>query len=192
VRTDAVTQDRPESPSAAPGELELVRSFANTLDVEAETDRLGTATEARDWLIEQGVELPPGLRPGELRSLIGFREAIREAVAARGTETGAEAIAELNRIASAHAISVRLGSGGAPFAARSTGVDGFIERVLGIVATAAIDGSWERLKACPNDRCRWLFYDHSRNRSRTWCSMGVCGARSKMRTYRSRHRASTR
>ena len=58
-----------------------------------------------------------------------------------------------------------------------------------ILAAATIDGTWGRLKACPNDRCRWLFYDHSRNRSRAWCSMDLCGAQSKMRTYRARRRA---
>jgi len=37
---------------------------------------------------------------------------------------------------------------------------------------------------------RWamLVLDNSRNRSRTWCSMEVCGARAKMRTYRSHRR----
>ena len=41
----------------------------------------------------------------------------------------------------------------------------------------------ERLKICPN--CRWLFLDRSRNRSRTWCDMMVCGNRAKAsRHYR--------
>ncbi|CAN7164543.1 CGNR zinc finger domain-containing protein [Pararhizobium sp. LjRoot255] len=35
----------------------------------------------------------------------------------------------------------------------------------------------ERLKICPN--CQWLFLDRSRNRSRTWCDMTVCGNRAK-------------
>lgn len=43
----------------------------------------------------------------------------------------------------------------------------------------------ERLKICPN--CRWLFIDRSRNRSRTWCDMAVCGNRVKAnRHYRRR------
>lgn len=41
----------------------------------------------------------------------------------------------------------------------------------------------ERLKICPN--CQWLFLDRSRNRSRTWCDMTVCGNRVKAnRHYR--------
>ncbi|MEP6468748.1 MAG: CGNR zinc finger domain-containing protein [Chloroflexota bacterium] len=48
--------------------------------------------------------------------------------------------------------------------------------------------SWSRVKACRNDTCRWLFYDHSRNRSGTWCAMAICGSRMKSRAYRSRRR----
>ena len=43
---------------------------------------------------------------------------------------------------------------------------------------------WERLKACP--QCGWSFYDYSRNRSATWCSMSLCGNRLKTRAYRRR------
>jgi predicted RNA-binding Zn ribbon-like protein len=45
-----------------------------------------------------------------------------------------------------------------------------------------------RLKLC--GQCRWLFLDHSRNRSRRWCSMSECGAQVKMRRYRARRRQS--
>ncbi|PLT99390.1 hypothetical protein BMJ34_14370 [Sinorhizobium medicae] len=43
-----------------------------------------------------------------------------------------------------------------------------------------------RLKICPN--CAWLFLDRSRNRSRTWCDMAVCGNRSKARRHYRRSR----
>jgi predicted RNA-binding Zn ribbon-like protein len=39
----------------------------------------------------------------------------------------------------------------------------------------------ERLKICPN--CEWLFLDRSKNRSRTWCDMAVCGNRVKARLH---------
>ena len=50
------------------------------------------------------------------------------------------------------------------------------------------DRSWPRLKACPAEDCHWAFYDHSRNRSGTWCEMGECGNRAKARRFRERHR----
>lgn len=59
--------------------------------------------------------------------------------------------------------------------------------VLAVVAQAMADGSWSRIKACRADDCRWAYVDHSRNRSRHWCDMAVCGNRAKARRYRSRH-----
>ena len=61
---------------------------------------------------------------------------------------------------------------------------------LGMVAAvreSVIDGSWPRLRAAGRTPARGPFYDESRNRSRTWCSMQVCGNRAKGRTFRERH-----
>ncbi len=45
----------------------------------------------------------------------------------------------------------------------------------------------ERLKICAN--CGWLFLDRSRNHSRVWCDMTVCGNRAKARRHYHRERA---
>jgi predicted RNA-binding Zn ribbon-like protein len=66
------------------------------------------------------------------------------------------------------------------------GVPGFLGEVLAAVALAAHDGSWRRLKICPAGDCRVVYYDLSRNASRRWCSMEVCGNRNKTRAYRQR------
>jgi len=44
----------------------------------------------------------------------------------------------------------------------------------------------QRLRICPN--CRWLFLDRSRNGSRVWCDMAVCGNRAKARRHYNRRR----
>ena len=46
--------------------------------------------------------------------------------------------------------------------------------------------TWERLKACSRDTCRWAFYDGSRNHSARWCSMSGCGNIVKMRRAHAR------
>ena len=71
--------------------------------------------------------------------------------------------------------------------ADAPGVDGLLGRVLAVAYGAMIDGTWPRLKACRNHGCRWAFYDESRNRSASWCSMQLCGNRTKTRAYRRRH-----
>ncbi len=45
-----------------------------------------------------------------------------------------------------------------------------------------------RVRECAASECPVLFEDTSRNRSRRWCSMEVCGARAKSATYYQRSR----
>ena len=40
-----------------------------------------------------------------------------------------------------------------------------------------------RVRECGGGACTWLFLDHSRNRSRRWCSMETCGNRAKARRH---------
>jgi hypothetical protein len=42
------------------------------------------------------------------------------------------------------------------------------------------------LKRCQNPACRWLFIDRSKNRTRQWCEMGVCGNRAKAARFKRR------
>ena len=43
-----------------------------------------------------------------------------------------------------------------------------------------------RLRLCAADDCHWVFLDHSKNGSRRWCDMNVCGNRAKARRYYAR------
>lgn len=79
--------------------------------------------------------------------------------------------------------------GQAHLEAQTPGADGALGRLLLIAYEAMEHGEWRRLKACRNDTCRWGFYDHSRDRSKTWCSMEVCESQVKSRAYRARERA---
>lgn len=47
----------------------------------------------------------------------------------------------------------------------------------------------QRIRACDADTCRWLFLDTSKNGSRRWCNMKVCGNRMKARRFQQRHNA---
>ena len=71
------------------------------------------------------------------------------------------------------------------------GLDRALGTVLAVLATAAADGSWERMKVCRNDECAWLFYDRSKNRSRHWCAANPCGNLVNARAYRARQRATS-
>ena len=90
----------------------------------------------------------------------------------------------LERAADAARLSLDLS--GPSLVPRARGVDGALGRVLAVVYGAMRDGSFARLKACRNHDCRWAFYDYSKNRSASWCSMQLCGNRTKTRAYRRR------
>jgi predicted RNA-binding Zn ribbon-like protein len=66
-----------------------------------------------------------------------------------------------------------------------------LERPLWPVVHAAVElltgGPLDRVKKC--SRCRWLFLDESKNRSRRWCSMGDCGTAEKVSRYVARRAA---
>ena len=70
----------------------------------------------------------------------------------------------------------------------ATGAQGGLARLLIAVDDSRLNGTWPRLKICPADDCLWGFYDSSKNRTRVWCAMGVCGNRRKTRAYRARRR----
>ncbi len=46
-----------------------------------------------------------------------------------------------------------------------------------------ISGDWMRARQCEGKDCVLWFVDKTRNHSRHWCDMGVCGSREKARTY---------
>lgn len=46
-----------------------------------------------------------------------------------------------------------------------------------------------RVKQCAGRGCSWLFLDTSKNGSRRWCEMEVCGSRAKARAYYARRKA---
>ena len=71
-------------------------------------------------------------------------------------EAPAEAVALLDREAARATLRVSFADGLVP--ARG-GLDGFLARVFATVHEARLDGSWQRLKACPN--CHWAFWDES-------------------------------
>ncbi len=57
-----------------------------------------------------------------------------------------------------------------------------LNRAAAVSAMRLFDPAvFARTKICPT--CDWLFIDRSKNRSRLWCDMAVCGNRSKAKTH---------
>jgi predicted RNA-binding Zn ribbon-like protein len=176
---------------SAPGDLELVRVFVNTLDVENGVDELVDAGALTAWLRERKLLRGGAATRAKLVEARRVREALRVLLLANnGVSVRKEAAAALDRAARRAGLGVRFRPGGtAVLEPTAAGVDRALGRLLAVVAAAMADGTWSRLKACRAENCRWAFYDRARNRSRHWCSMAVCGNRNKARVYRRRHPA---
>jgi predicted RNA-binding Zn ribbon-like protein len=175
--------------SAAPGELELVRQFLNTHDVETGTDEIGTPAALRDWLASHGLDPGRGLAGADVEQACRLRDCLRAlALANNGESIQRGTVPALNKIAARMRLSVRFDpSGGSALEPAGRGSHAALAELLAIVFRSMAQGTWSRLKACRADTCQWAFYDHSKNRSGAWCSMAVCGNRAKARTYRRRH-----
>jgi predicted RNA-binding Zn ribbon-like protein len=52
-----------------------------------------------------------------------------------------------------------------------------------------ISDDMHRLRACEKPDCRWLFLDTSKNHTRRWCDMKICGNRMKARRFKAQHSA---
>ena len=158
-----------DSNLAAPGELELVRRFVNTRDLELGTDSLTTPADLDALLATSGST------SADVDRAIGFREALRALLLANATgePPPSEAIDTVSAIGPLRAERLRLTGDG-------------LARLLAIVVTAQADGTWARLKACPGRDCQWALYDHTRSRTRRWCAGAKCGARTRSRAYRVR------
>jgi predicted RNA-binding Zn ribbon-like protein len=163
---------RYDVPNAAPEPLRQVQLLVNSTDVENGLDWLP------DWLAERGAG-------AELERARELREALRSLVLANNgfaLERGPLRIVN----AAAARLSLRLD------ADRQVHVEANgdpLDAVVAVALAAMLDGSWGRLKACRN--CHWSFYDRSPNRSATWCSMQLCGNRTKTRAYRRRKRTTS-
>lgn len=181
---------RYDVPKAAPEPLRLVQRFVNTVDREHEREWLGSPDELEAWLRENGLDAePPNARL--LRRAHDLREALRELLVANNHDAAppADAVAIVNAVAAAGRLAPRLREDGVLSLSEPTrpSPPAPLARIVGVAFEAMLEGNWSRLKACRN--CRWAFYDYSRNRAATWCSMTLCGSRLKARSYRRRARS---
>jgi hypothetical protein len=151
---------RTNAPDLGP---ELLVAFLNTLDVEEQTDALADRAGLDAWAQAHDVE------PGDLAEARRVRDALRAVV--DGDDVDLPAIA----------LTTTCGERSVGLAARTAA-----EAAVASSVVLSIQGKLGRVKLCGGEDCRWAFYDASRNGSRQWCSMEVCGNRQKARSFRAR------
>jgi predicted RNA-binding Zn ribbon-like protein len=176
----------------APGELAFVQGFVNTTDVDSGCDDFATPEGLAAWLERHGLaRAPVAVTEAERQRAVAFREALRAwLLANNGDELANETLAILQETAGNVPLRVvYTESGTLELQPSSHDVAGALGKLQAVIFESMLQGTWHRLKACLSDTCQWAFYDASKNRSGTWCSMEVCGNRMKVRSHRHRKSA---
>lgn len=176
----------------APAYAELLCAFANTLDVDVDADppeALPDAEALTWWLRDRGLlDGDDQADGGDLSLAITLRSGLREAMVLHHERDHASPVPALDAAAAALPLHVTFDGTNPRLASALSGVRGGLARLLIAMTEAEAEGTWARLKLCAADDCLLAFYDTSKNRSRLWCSMGMCGNRQKTRNYRARQR----
>ncbi|MEV0704772.1 CGNR zinc finger domain-containing protein [Saccharopolyspora sp. NPDC050389] len=174
-------------------QAELIIAFANTLDIEDETDALADAAGLARWLVDAGLTgSTPVVTADDHARCHRFRSGVREVLGIddRRSHVLADADSVLRELPLLVSASAALQDGGPALqpAPELPVVHRAFAGLASALAVLLITGEIERIKRCPAEDCGWVFWDSSKNRSRRWCSMRVCGNRNKARSFASRNR----
>lgn len=201
-----------DSPSRA-GALDLVAyalalDFVNTSsarDTPAPLEHLREPADIVAWALRAGIvdengagQVRAALAAGDpgwrdfLGESLGLRETIYRAVTAIAAAKRPDS-ADLNAIKSACARAIAAGE---LTAANERFVWSWPQdpptmfTILGPIIMSAVglfrEADPKRLKQCGGEHCGWVFFDLSKNNSRRWCEMRVCGNRAKARRFYAR------
>jgi predicted RNA-binding Zn ribbon-like protein len=169
-----------------PAAVAVVRDFVNTTDHETGSDDLATPAALAAYLHHEGLTTAlERATTSELDLAHRLRAGLRRALEkhdARSTE-----LSSLAAVLEQLDVSLTCGATGPELTTSAPGIAGGLARIGVAAHTMAVGGDWRRLKVCSSDECGWAYFDHSKNRSRSWCEYG-CGNKIKTRSYRARRR----
>jgi predicted RNA-binding Zn ribbon-like protein len=197
----------PSQPFGSP-EARLCLDFANTVSWRGAvrpTERLPTYADLVAWLrqarlvSDREVNRLPHPMQGDggkarrfFRRAIQLRELIFRLFASvcAGEDPSPTDLATLNDWLSRALSHARIQATPAGLVWTWTFVKDPLATALWTIARSAADlltsQDSSRIRQCAGKDCRWLFLDTTRNRSRRWCEMAVCGNRAKAARHRHR------
>jgi predicted RNA-binding Zn ribbon-like protein len=170
------------------GTEELLNTYGDLIRF-AEESKLLTPMQARE--LRRTTDETAGMRV--LYACRELREAIAEAVYAgfEGREPSLEAVRVLEQQFKAARGHRRLVWEESRVEWTLTGSDPALP--LWLLALSAerlmTSDGMHKVRECGNAECRWVFLDTSKNHTRRWCDMKICGNRMKARRFKAQRRA---
>ena len=187
----------------------LCLDLANTVSDRSSdrpVDHLRTYGDLIAWARQAGT-VAPGVARALLAEAAARLEAARHALAtaldaremlyrlfaaiAAGKRPRPEDLAVLNDHVPAAFARARVAAANRTFILKADAAADDLASLLAPVIQSAVElltsADVTRLRACAADTCEWLFLDTTKNRTRRWCDMNVCGNRAKIRRFRARH-----
>jgi predicted RNA-binding Zn ribbon-like protein len=190
--------------------LDFLNSVATPVD--APVDWLDSGDGLVAWLAQADLGPAPVLRaliaqapPGELDKVAEqaralrewFRAFVRKHMGRPLTPEAIDELAPLNAILARDEkfsqVAQRRASGGARLEfetmRRWRSPESLLLPIAEALARCVCDEDFANIRACEGHRCTLIFADHTRRRSRRWCSMATCGNRAKQAAHRLRLKA---
>jgi predicted RNA-binding Zn ribbon-like protein len=190
--------------------LDFLNSVATPVD--APVDWLDSGDGLVAWLAQADLAPAPVLRaliaqapPGELDKIAEqaralrewFRAFVRKHMGRPLTPEAIDELAPLNAILARDEkfsqVARRRASCGARLEfetmRRWRSPESLLLPIAEALARCVCDEDFANIRACEGHRCTLIFADHTRRRSRRWCSMATCGNRAKQAAHRHRLKA---
>lgn len=168
---------------------ELLGSYADLLRF-AEQSRILTADQTRQ--LSRSADAKTAARA--LNRCRDLREALAEIFYADGQSFSASSVGKLERFFQAARRGQKLGGKRERLRWEWPSQSG-AELPLWALSLSAADlmlsDAMRRVRTCGNPECRWLFLDTSKNHTRRWCDMKLCGNRMKARRFKAQRKAGT-
>jgi predicted RNA-binding Zn ribbon-like protein len=171
------------------GAEELLGSYADLLRF-AEESGLLTAKQGRQ--LKQAATGSAGVRV--LSACKELREAAAEAfyAALDGSRLADAAIGKLERLFKEARANRKLQWNGSQLVWTWPNTETNAALPLWMLSLSALElmtsDEMLRVRACEKPECRWLFLDTSKNHTRRWCDMKVCGNRMKAQRFRAQRK----
>jgi predicted RNA-binding Zn ribbon-like protein len=156
----------------------------------------GLLSAAQAGELSRQARRAPARARGVLRRAVALREALYETLSARAASVPPppQALKRINVFLPEALKRSRIVRRGERFDWEFSAGALSLDRLLWSIGRAAVElltsDDLGLVRECAADDCGWLFFDRSRNRSRRWCNMQVCGNRDKVRRFRRRQGSS--